>query len=312
MFPRIATLCCTALAALALTACLPGGNNDEDDPDDPADMGPADAAPPDAALPTVPYEGQIDALPAESTVDAQSFFPVPEGGVWRYRRQTAQWQDPPPVTEGGEAVLLAGDAEGEFVRRTVVVIDLEVDGEVQKVRQIIEETYVVEPPEAQAGPRIKFKALDIEERTVDGGLFVRTVSRTYDPPYDLFPNAWLTGMVGTRVESDMVRMTEVVQRRGEEEAEPTEGLVPLLVLTDSTPKIEPMECAYREGLYQIDVTDDFTNTISRTYWVEQGLGVVKWQYRDTNNIAYTLTESNVDDLEGTTCDAAPDDEAPAE
>lgn len=293
-----ATRTLAALAALTLAACVPDGGDDED----PGDGGPAPEV--DAALPTVPYEGEIDPLPADSVVDERSYFPAPLGGTWRYRKQTAMWQDPPPVTEGGETVIRAGEGENEFVRRSVVVIDLPVDGEVQKVRQVIEETFVITPPDELVGPNVKFKKLEIEERTVEDERFVRTVSRTYTPPYEMIVDTWKTGLIGNRLEPSMIRLEEVVQVRGEAEPREVSGLVDLSIITPSTQVILPMEGMYRDELYKIDVSDDFTGTISRTYWVQQGLGVVQWQFRDSNNIIYTLTESNVE--------APPADEMPAE
>lgn len=279
----------TALALLGLVACDPGGGGDGD-----GAGGGGGAGEPDAALPTVPYEGPIAPLPEGSAPDEQSYYPAADGAVWRYRRQTGDWQDPPPVTEGGESVMRPGEGENEYIKRTVVVIDLPVDGEVQKVRQVIEETYIINPPDELVGPEVFFKGVDIEERTIEDERFVRTVNRVYEPPYTLFLDTWKTGLIGTRIESDMTRLTEVVQVRGEEEPRELSGIVNLSVITDSTPKILPMEGMYRDGLFKVDVTDDFTNTISRTYWVEQGLGVVQWQYRDTNNVIYTLTESNLE------------------
>lgn len=284
-----------ALAASATFACTPDGG-DGGDPADPADVAPPEV---DAALPTVPYEGEIDPLPAGSEVDEQSYFPAADGATWRYRRQTPMWQDPPPVTEGGESVMRPGEGEDEYVRRTVMVIDLPVDGEVQKVRQIIEETYVITPPDELVGPQVLVKAIDIEERTVEGELFVRTVSRSFDPPYVLFYDTWRTGLIGESNRTDMTTLTEVVVRRGDPEPQELEANPSISVITDTTPKILPMEGMYRDDVFQVDVSDDFANTISRTYWVQQGIGVVQWQYRDTNNIIYTMTENNVE--------AAPED-----
>lgn len=285
MFRRLAIRSLAALTLLGLIACDPGGGSGDGE-DDPPEI--------DAALPTVPYEGEIAPLPAESEVDEQSYYPTPDGAAWRYRRQTADWQDPPPVTEGGESVLRPGEGENEYIKRTIVVIDLPVDDEVQKVRQVIEETYIVNPPDELIGPEVFFKSLRIEERTIEDERFVRTVSRDYSPPYSLFYDTWKTGLIGTNLSSDMTMLTEVVRVRGEEEPREVSGIVNLSVTTDTTPKILPMEGMYRDELFKVDVIDDFTNTISRTYWVEQGLGVVQWQYRDTNNIIYTLTESNLE------------------
>lgn len=277
----------TPFLCAAALGCDPGGS------DGGGDDGEADAAI-DASLPTVPYEGAITPLPEGTVVDERSFFPAPPEGTWRYRRQTAQWQDPPPVTEGGESVMMAGEGENEFVRRSIVVIDLPVDGEVTKVRQVIDETYVIEPSMELVGPKVKFKSLEIEERTIEDERFVRTVSRVFEPPYDMLIDTWKTGLIGNRLESDMTRLTEVIQVRGEAEPREIGGIVNLSVVTPSDRQVLPMEGMYRDDVFQVDVTDDFSGMISRTYWVQQGVGVVQWQYRDTNNVIYTLTESNVE------------------
>lgn len=295
------------LVGSLLVGCVPGGSDDDDEtPPVTLDGGSADGGMGgmggmggggggDMMLPNVPYEGEIDPLPAEAEVDEQSFFPNPVGGVWRYRRQAANPQSPPPVTEGGERTIEAGEGENEYVLTTVVVIDLPVDGEVTKVRQTIRETLVIEPPDELVGPRVLFKAFDIEEREVGTERFVRTSSRAYEPPYEMILDGWKVGLIGnTLVPEGGVRLMQTTQRRGEEEASEMSGLVNIRVTTPAMPDILIMEGRFREDVYQIDVVDDFTGLLTRTYWVQQGVGVVQWQYRDTNNIIYTLTESNVE------------------
>ena len=291
--PRFAMRTLLALSCVGLVACDPGGGGD-------GGGGTGGGEPPeqDASLPTVPYEGEIAALPAGAEVDEQSFYPTPEGATWRYRKFTDVLQDLPPVTEGGESIVRIGAGENEFVKRTVVVIDLRVDEVEEKVRQVIEETYVVIPSDELIGPEVRFKALEIEERTIEGERFVRTVSRTYDPPYPLFFDTWKTGLIGTDLRAENTQLTEVVQVRGEEEPREQSANVTVQVVTDTTPKALPIEGMYRDPLFKVDVTDDFTNTISRTYWVQQGVGTVQWQYRDTNNVIYTLTENNVEGAGG--------------
>lgn len=292
-----------AAIALAFTGCVDAGGGDGDGGE--GGQGGAAGAGGGDTPPNVPYEGDIAALPDGTEVDDQSYFPAPEGAVWRYRRQTAQWQDPPPVTEGGESMMAPGEGENEWVMTTIVIIDLPVDGEPSTVRQTIRQTFVLEPSMELVGPKLKFKRLEIEEREVGSERFVRELSRTYDPPYDLIVDTWRTGQFGNRLEENNIRLEQSVLSRGDEEPAEQGGLISLSVVTTSEHQVLPMEGQYRETIHQIDVVDDFTNMISRTYWVQQGVGIVQWQYRDTNNIIYTMTESNVEMVEG-------EEEMPAE
>ena len=74
----------------------------------------------------------------------------------------------------------------------------------------------------------------------------------------------------------------------------TRGLVGVEVLTDIEPQVLPMEGQYREGVYQIDVSDHFGGTRSRTYWVQQGVGPVQWQFQAVNNTTFTLMQSSIE------------------
>lgn len=288
------TMTAAAAMVLALTGCVGGGSGGDGDGGEGGAAGAGGGAGGMENPPNVPYEGAIDPLPEGAEVDEQSYFPAPTGGVWRYRRQTANWQDPPPVTEGGESMMAPGEEENEWVMTTIVIIELPVDGEMSTVRQTIRQTFVLEPSDELVGPKLKFKRLEIDEREVGSERFVRELDRTYDPPYDLIVDTWRTGQFGNRLEENSVRLEQSVLSRGEEEPDEQGGLISLSVVTTSEHQVLPMEGMYRETIHQIDVVDDFTNMISRTYWVQQGVGIVQWQYRDTNNIIYTLTESNVE------------------
>ncbi len=274
---------------LALAAC--GGGEDEAS-EDPSD---GDAAVVDAEPPVrVPYRGQVPPLPEGSEVDGESYFPTPEGGVWRYRRQAQVLTDLPPVEQGGETTLRPGEEENELVRRTVTVIDLEVEGEETKVNQIIEETFVIEPSHEMVGPNVKFKNLKITEREIETQRFVRELNRRYLPPYTIFSDTWKTGRLDTLIQTTDIRLIEDLQLRGMEEATHNEGLIDLKVETDPSQKTIPIEGRYRDKLYEVKVFDDFSGAHTRTYWLEQATGPVQWQFRDTNNIIFTLTETNLE------------------
>ncbi|MCA9541471.1 MAG: hypothetical protein KC620_21385 [Myxococcales bacterium] len=266
-----------------------GGGGDENDA---VVIGDAEV---DAAPSGVPYTGEIAALPDDAELDERSFYPTPVGGVWRYRKKPDVIENLPPVTEGGEAEIVPGEGENEFVRTLTLIIDLPVDGEMTKVRQTIRETYVVEPPVELVGPIVRFKRLEIDERAVEDQRFVREVIREYDPPYKMISDAWRTGTFDTRLEFSDIRMYESVLRRGQEEPTVLDGvIVNVQVTTSDRPQILPIEGAYRDELRQVDVVDDLAGSITRTYWVQQGIGAVQLQYRDANNVLYTLTETNLE------------------
>ncbi len=249
----------------------------------------------------VPYEGMVPELPEGATVDARDFFPMPDGAVWRYRRRPADPTMPGPVEQGGEAAVVATPGEDEFgepvsevVRSTVTIIDLEVEGEEVKVRQVIDETYLITPPSGQVGPKVRFKGMTVTEREVESGRFVRELDRTYFPPYTLISDAWQVGNFDTNLRGSDIRLMQDLTLRGDEEPRHIEGLINYRVETATRPETLIIEGAYREGVRKIEVFDDFSDTLTRTYWVQPGVGLVQWIFADTNNITFTLTESNVE------------------
>ena len=242
----------------------------------------------------VPYEGGLPDLPEGTAVDALDYFPLEAGSVWRYRKQTAMWQDPPPVTQGGESTVGLGDGENERIRKTVTIIDLLVDDAPAKVRQEITETYVVEPAVGMVGAKVKFKDITIVEREVGTERFVRKLYRSYFPAYVLISDTWQVGNFDTNLQGSEYRIEEEVTLRGDEEPRTTMGLFRYRVETSAAPQVLPMEGQYREGIRQIDVYDDLSEALGRSYWVQPGVGIVQWRFRDTNNITFTLTEANVE------------------
>ena len=276
--------------AILLFACGGGGSSSDDDAgaggNGDTDMGQGGSI-------DVPYEGDLPALPAGTMLDPMDYFPLVDGAVWRFRKKTDNWQDPPPVEQGGESTVRVGE-EGEVTRITQTVIELEIDDELKKVNQTIEETYELTPPDGQLGPQIKFKRLKVTEREVEGNRFVRELDRTYSPAYPLLSDSWRTGQFDTNIKLSTIRLVETRLLRGEEEPTEIKGLIGLNVKTATSAGILPMEGQYREEVRKIEVFDDFTGQITRTYWVQQGVGIVQWQFRDTNNITFTLTETNLE------------------
>lgn len=253
-------------------------------------------------LADVPFEGELPALPAGVVVDTQSYVPFPPGGVWRYRKRSAMPETPEAVTQGGESVVSVhpdpADAErSEVERKTVTIFDLPAtaDAPAQKVNQTLKETFIVYPADGQVGPRIKFKALDIEEREVGTGKFVRTLSRAYEPPYTLIEDAWRVGLIRGQI-SERPHVTERLQEHGQEM--PTEQTYIADVRVEASDHDETllMEGRYREKVRQIEVFDDVSQQATRTFWVQAGVGVVQWVYRDATNLTFTLVGTNVEPI----------------
>lgn len=285
---------------LALCACDDGGSGGDADG---GAMGEGGAGGEDGEPRRVPYEGELPALPANTVVELADHFPLVEGAVWRYRRKPDDPLDPGPVEQGGEisieSVMETDDGKQEIVRRTVTIIDLEVDGEMKRVRQVIDETFVRTPEFMLVGPRIEYKRLHIEERVVEDQAFVRVLDREYLPPYVFIEDAWKVGLIQTNTQVNDIRLIQSLQRAGEEEPTETQGLVTIRVDVDPVGEgnggIELIEGQYREDLREIMVYDDFQGAIQRRYWVQPGVGQVKWQFATSNNIQFTLTETNLEE-----------------
>lgn len=280
----------TAFALLVLVAC-----DDDGGSGDPDDAG-LDAA-------TDGATGTQDAEPAfnedvpelREEVDRQSHFPVPEGGSWRYREKAEDWQNPPPLMDGAESTVMPGEGENEVIRETVMLVDGEIEGEPTRIRRVLTETLIVTPSMELVGPKVEVKGIRVEEREVGTDRFVRVLERTYLPPYTLIEDAWKVGIIFTEINDNMIRMTERLQLRGQEEPSEMSGLIELKV--ETTPVGEdgaviPMECQYREGIRELRVFDDFSGLVSRTYWLQQGVGPVQMQFRDSST--FTLVETNLE------------------
>jgi len=252
-----------------------------------------EAASADMGINQVPFDGEIAPPPPEDVIDERSFFPLYDRAEWRYRKQTSEWEMPPTVSEGAGTTVRAGAEENEFIRRTIAYAEVMVDGAARTVRQTIEETYVVEPPDRRVGPIVQIKAVTIEERNVDDDALIRRTERSYLPPYRLLSDAWRTGTFDNRL-SDQVNLTEVITEPGMDEPRTVRGVVDVEVLTGIDPQVLPMEGRYREDVYQIDVSDHFGGTRSRTYWVQQGVGPVQWQFQAVNNTIFTLMETSLE------------------
>jgi hypothetical protein len=249
----------------------------------------------------VPWEGDVAALPPGASVDARSYYPVPAGGVWRYRKRSASPENPEPVAQGGESELYVhpdpdNPEREEVVRTTVTIFDLPAtaDKPAQKIQQELKETLIVKPADGEVGPQIRFKALEIEEREVGTGKFVRTLQRTYDPPYTLIEDAWRVGLIKPQI-TERPRVKEVTQEHGQAEPTEQEFIGDVRVEAGGEDEALIMEGAYREKLRQIDVYDDVSQQATRTIWVQVGVGVVQWVYRDATNLFFTLVESNVEE-----------------
>ena len=254
------------------------------------------------APPGVPYEGAIAPLPGGTEIEPADHFPLVEGGVWRYRREEPDPLNPGPVEQGGEAtvqsVTTLDDGKQEVVRRIVSIIELAGDDGPRKVRQVIDETFVVTAPDRLVGPRVEYKALRIEEREVETQAFVRLLERTYLPPYVFIEDAWKVGLIQTNIQVSDIRLIQSLTLPGDEEPRETEGLVEVRVdvepVGEGRGSIVPMEGRYRENIRQIKVFDDFSAMLQRNYWVEPGVGLVKWVFAASNNVPFTLTETNLE------------------
>ena len=248
----------------------------------------------DTAVDPLNFDGSVTQLPDSVVLDTRSYFPVAPGAQWRYRKQTDDWMTPPDENERAVAILTAGDGANEYLRSTTAFLEIEVDGESQLVRQVFEETFVIEPANMNVGPVLKIKAVKIEEFLASDDTVLTKIERDYLPPYTLMADAWRVGRFSTNTIEDHA-MTETLTRAGEDEPRVTQSNLSIQVVTSVDPQIILMEGQYREGLRQIDVSDSLLGTKNRTYWVQQGVGVVQWQFQPTNNQVFTLIDASVED-----------------
>jgi len=246
----------------------------------------------DMGVNQVPFDGQVEPVQPDETIDDRSYFPLFNGGEWRYRKKTENWMMPPAVSEGALTQVSRGDDEEEFTRTTVAYLTLGDDDTL--VRQTITETFLLEPSDMRVGPVVRFKGIRIDERTAEGDEWLRTTERTYLPAYRLLSDAWRTGEFENRL-SEQCNVLEVTTTPDSEEPQETRGLVNVEVLTSMDPQVLPMEGQYRERVRQIDVSDQFSGTRTRTYWVQQGVGVVQFRFQTNNQQVFTLMETNAEE-----------------
>lgn len=286
-----------ALCLLPLLGALTVGCDDDGGAEATADGG-GGAGGGDAGCGVAPFCGPLPAAPSAEFDDRDS-LPMAAGGVWRYRLREENWQMPPPVTQGGETELRAGDDEFTFVRETRTVLEVPEDGTPEgprvQVRQVLRETLRAVPANGQVGPKIEVLSLFLEERALDDGRLIRSVDRTWAPPYTLIEDTWRVGLIATGL-SSQPQMTQVT-RLGDGEPTEQRGVVDVSITTTDSAGVEPMEGRYREGIHRIEVIDDFSRSLSRTYWVEPGVGVVRWRFRETENLDHTLVETNLESAE---------------
>ena len=270
------------LILMALFVALPFGCGDD------KDSGAAGMA----GDPT-PIDNELPPPSMAFELDERSYFPVFEGMRWRYRKDAEDWAQTEAIaTELSEALLETGTQDGEFVRKTVAFSEIELDGEMVLARQAFSETFVVEPSVEMVGPKVRVKALRVVETAVSDGHRIRTVERVYDPPYLFISDTWRTGQFDTRIANSDTTMVETVFEGDATEPRMTTGIINLQVITSTRELTIPTPSGYREGVREIEVTDDFSDRKSRTYWVERGMGIVQWRFRDAGNRKHFLVDEN--------------------
>ncbi len=292
-------LCPVACLVSCLVGCSSGdGGSADSDASPPGGAGGGSGGEP-GPLPDVPYSGSVTPLPEGSVVDAESYLPLMHGGIWRYRKKAADFTMPGPVEQGAEATVTVGphpmEADWlEALRTQIAVFDIAGEGDVpKKIIQTLTETYVIEPPVGQVGPKISFARMDIEEREVETQRFVRTLVRDYDPPYTIIEDAWRVGTIFSEI-MEHPRITETTQILGMEAPEEESYVGDVRVSHGQREETLPMEGRYREKVRQVDVYDDLSQQITRTMWLQPGVGIVQFVHTETKKMTFTLTETNVE------------------
>lgn len=282
----LCALACLSAGALT-TAC-----------DDDAEAGSADAGGAGGDdCGEAPFCGDLPEAPAGlADVADRNSYPLLAGSVWRYRVREENWQMPPPVTEGAVAEVAAGAEANEFVRTSSLVLNVPVPGDTAgaqvRVLQVITETLRSTPGMGDRGPKIEVVSLHLTENAVDDGRLIREVDRSWQPPYTLIEDAFRVGLIATRTSASpqMIQVT----RLGDAEPDEQRGVVEVLVDTTDSPGIEPMEGRYREGVHRIDIVDDFSRALTRSYWLEPKVGVIRWRFRESESRDLTLVDTNLE------------------
>jgi hypothetical protein len=158
-------------AACVLAAC--GGGSDSGSTDGGATGGAAAGG----LGPDVPWASTLPSLPPAADGaprDTQTFFPIDDGAVWRYRRESPTPAMPGPIEQGGEARMstrVSPDDERdlEAVRETVSILDLPgANGEAAKIKH---------GPHAETKVHIEPKVLDVEDTIRETDAEKKTVTK---------------------------------------------------------------------------------------------------------------------------------------
>ncbi len=234
-----------------------------------------------------------DAL--SEAVESKEYFPLTKGASWRFREQAADMANPPPVTVGSEVTILPAEGENRFVRQTVSYLDLPVGEETVRAVQVMRETFVRKPPENLIGPQIQLASFELIEREAGGDKRkIREIKRVYDPPYTLLGDSWHLGVIDAQMSYDNIKVFQTSWYYGQEAPTDADGQPPIKVNRSAQTETLGMEGQWRQGLYRIDIYDDFTGQLSRSYWLQEGVGPVQWRSHEAQNKTFTLYQSNLE------------------
>ncbi len=277
---RFAALC---LAALFVPAC--------DDEESASDSGVSE----EACVPSNYIAWCEDALPAAVEVEAKTFFPMPAAGetaAWRFRQQEEDFLNPPEATVASEMTVV--QENGAYVRKITAVLDLNLNGEKVRALQVWKELYEKVEGHGLVGPAINLKGVELTETELDGAKRnIRHIVRTYEPAFAVLSDVWHVGEYDNSLEYSDVTLIQDLQN-GDEEPVHTEATVSSLKVEISSKGLTlPMEGEYREGVRRVDFFDDFSGQKTRSIWYQAGVGPVQWSSRESNNMTFTLLDTNV-------------------
>lgn len=287
-------LCASALAVPLLWAA----GCEDDDTADRADSGasqPLDCG-------ELAFCGPLPEAPegVEQFAQEGDAFPLLAGLRWRYRLRTEAWQSPPPVTEGAQITLSQGADADTFVREITTVIEVPEGADPQgpkvKVNQRTRETLLRELLDRGQGYRVRMAAVEITEHAVSNGHMVRNLKRTWDPPYVFIEDTQGVELYLGRPKQAAL-LVQDLQLAGDEAPEQRRGNVEVSVQSSGAGLIETMEGRYRESVTRIEISDDFTGATSRSLWFEPGVGVIRWQSRESAQLDFTLVDSHMEPSE---------------
>ena len=224
-----------------------------------------------------------------AVVDRRSYLPVTDNARWLYARDGHSGDGPAATT-----VVRRGEGENEWVRETTTTFELEIDGTPENIRQVFSETMLIEPSMQDVGPVIKIRKIEIDESRLSDNSPLQRTERVYLPPYTLMADAWRVGLFATNTANDH-SITETITRAGEDEPNVRQASVEVKVVSSTTGEVLLLNGQYRENVRKVEVSDSFLGTKNRTYWFEQGVGPVQWQFQSANNGVYTLLETSIED-----------------